>query len=144
MNLHNDARLTVAGIAPLIRKRKISPVELTEFFLERISRFDRSLNAFITVTGEFARKQARRAEKEIAGGRYRGPLHGIPITLKDLFYTAGIRTTAGSKILGKFIPQFVLEFRRESAIPYLRSKPLWRFGSDHEPLRCLARAHITR
>jgi aspartyl-tRNA(Asn)/glutamyl-tRNA(Gln) amidotransferase subunit A len=105
MDLRNDANLTVAGIAPLIRKRKISPVELTEFFLERISRFNRSLNAFITVTGEFARKQARQAEREIAGGKYRGPLHGIPVTLKDLFYTAGIRTTAGSKILRNFIPR---------------------------------------
>ena len=105
MNLPNDANLTIAKIAPLIRKRKISPIELTDFFLERISRFNPSLNAFITVTAEFARQQARQTEKEIAAGGYRGPLHGIPLTLKDLFYTAGIRTTAGSKILRKFIPK---------------------------------------
>ena len=105
MNLSNDANLTIAKIASLIRKRKVSPIELTEFFLDRISRFNPPLNAFITVTAEFARKQARQAEREIAAGKYRGPLHGIPITLKDLFYTAGIRTTAGSKILRKFFPK---------------------------------------
>ena len=80
-------------------------MELTDFFLERISRFNPPLNAFITVTADFARKQARQAEREIAAGRYRGPLHGIPISLKDLFYTAGIRTTAGSRILRKFFPK---------------------------------------
>ncbi len=105
MILRNDANLTIAKIAPLIRKRKISPLELTDFFLDRISRFQPRLNAFITVTSDFARKQALQAEKEISAGRYRGPLHGIPITLKDLFYTAGIRTTAGSRILRKFVPK---------------------------------------
>ena len=105
MDFKNDQNLTIAKIAPLVRKRKISPVELTDFFLERISRFQPRLNAFISVTSDFARKQARQAEREISAGRYRGPLHGIPITLKDLFYTAGIRTTAGSKILRKFFPK---------------------------------------
>ena len=104
MDFKNDQNLTIAKIAPLLRKRKISPVELTDFFLERISRFNPSLNAFITVTADLARKQARQAEKEIAAGKHRGPLHGIPISLKDLFYTAGIRTTAGSKILRRHVP----------------------------------------
>jgi aspartyl-tRNA(Asn)/glutamyl-tRNA(Gln) amidotransferase subunit A len=105
MDFKNDQNLTIAKIAPLLRKRKISPVELTDFFLERISRFNPSLNAFITVTADLAHKQARQAEREIAAGKYRGPLHGIPISLKDLFYTAGIRTTAGSRILRRFIPK---------------------------------------
>ncbi len=104
MNLLNDEKLTIARMAPLIRKKQISPVELTEFFLERIHRFQPKLNAFITVTANLARKQARQAEREILRGKYRGPLHGIPISLKDLFYTAGIRTTAGSKILRNFVP----------------------------------------
>ena len=104
MNFPNDEKLTIAKIAPLIRKKQISPVELTRFFLERIERLQPSLNAFITVTPDLARKQARQAEREILKGKYRGPLHGIPISLKDLFYTAGIRTTAGSKILRSFIP----------------------------------------
>lgn len=104
MNLKNDDHFTISGIAPLIRKRKISPVELTDFCLERISKGQPFLNAFITVTSSLARKQARQAEREIAKGIYRGPLHGIPVSLKDLFYTAGIRTTAGSKILRRFVP----------------------------------------
>ena len=104
MNLLNNEKLTIARIAPLIRKKQISPVELTEFSLERIHRLQPKLNAFITVTAELARKQARQAEKEILRGKYRGPLHGIPISLKDLFFTAGIRTTAGSKILRNFVP----------------------------------------
>jgi aspartyl-tRNA(Asn)/glutamyl-tRNA(Gln) amidotransferase subunit A len=83
----------------------VSPVELTEFFLERISRFQPALNAYLTITSQFAIGQAKQAEREIAKGRYRGPLHGIPISLKDLFYTAGIRTTAGSKILRRHVPR---------------------------------------
>jgi aspartyl-tRNA(Asn)/glutamyl-tRNA(Gln) amidotransferase subunit A len=105
MNLLNDENLTIAKMAPLIRKKKISPVELTENFLQRTQQLQPKLNAFITVTADLARKQARQAEREIMKGKYRGPLHGIPISLKDLFYTAGIRTTAGSKILRRFIPR---------------------------------------
>ena len=105
MGLLNDENLTIANMAPLIRKGQLSPVELTEALLERIARLQPSLNAFITVTSDLARKQARRAEKEISKGHYRGVLHGIPISVKDLFYTAGIRTTAGSKILRRFIPK---------------------------------------
>jgi aspartyl-tRNA(Asn)/glutamyl-tRNA(Gln) amidotransferase subunit A len=105
VNLLNDQNLTISKMAPLIRRRKISPVELTEFFLERIDRLQPKLNALLTLTPALARKQARQAEKEILKGRYRGPLHGIPLTLKDLFYTAGIRTTGGSKILRRFVPR---------------------------------------
>lgn len=105
MEFANDANLTIVQMAPLLRRRQISPVELTEAFLRRISRLQPILNAFITVTAELARRQARQAEKEIRQGGYRGLLHGIPITLKDLYYTAGIRTTAGSKILRNFRPQ---------------------------------------
>jgi aspartyl-tRNA(Asn)/glutamyl-tRNA(Gln) amidotransferase subunit A len=104
MNFQNDQNLTIAKIAPLIRRKKISPVEITEFFLQRISRLQPALNAFITVTADGARKRAKQADREISQGNYRGPLHGIPISLKDLFYTAGIRTTAGSRILRRFVP----------------------------------------
>ncbi|HJQ62276.1 MAG TPA: amidase family protein, partial [Burkholderiales bacterium] len=69
--------LSVAQAGALIRKRKLSPVELTTAYLERIETFDPQLNAFITVTPELALKQARRAEREIVKGNYRGPLHGI-------------------------------------------------------------------
>jgi aspartyl-tRNA(Asn)/glutamyl-tRNA(Gln) amidotransferase subunit A len=105
MELQNQETWTISRVAPLIHKGKLSPMELTEAFLRRISHLQPKLNAFITITAELARKQARQAEREIMKGKYRGPLHGIPITLKDLFYTAGIRTTAGSKILRSFIPK---------------------------------------
>ncbi|HEV2223115.1 MAG TPA: amidase [Candidatus Acidoferrales bacterium] len=96
--------LTIAEAAALLRKKKISPVELTETALQRIEMLNPRLNAFITVTAERALREARTAEREIARGKYRGPLHGIPITLKDNICTEGVRTTAGSKILENFIP----------------------------------------
>jgi aspartyl-tRNA(Asn)/glutamyl-tRNA(Gln) amidotransferase subunit A len=105
MDIINDENLTIMKVAPLIRKRRLSPVELTQAFLERIARLQPTLNAFITVTSDLALKQAREAEREISRGRYRGVLHGIPVALKDLFYTAGVRTTAGSKILRHFVPK---------------------------------------
>jgi aspartyl-tRNA(Asn)/glutamyl-tRNA(Gln) amidotransferase subunit A len=86
-----------------IRTRALSPVALLDAILDRIERC-RVLNAFITVTTEVARAQARDAEREIAAGRYRGPLHGIPISLKDLIDTKGIRTTCGSRILSDRVP----------------------------------------
>lgn len=88
--------LTLVEASKQIRSRRLSPVELTRECLERIERHNPVLNAFITLTGDLALEQARQAESEIAAGSWRGPLHGIPIGLKDLFDTAGIRTTAGS------------------------------------------------
>lgn len=104
MDFSNSSELTISRLAPQIRRRRISPVALTSGLLDRIERRNSSLNAFITITAEIALAQARRAEREIARGKYRGPLHGIPLCLKDLFLTEGIRTTAGSKILRDFIP----------------------------------------
>src|SRR5690349_5977874 len=94
----------LADVADLIRKREISPVEVTRAVLERIARLDSDLNAFITVTQEQALAAARAAESAIARGEYRGPLHGIPLSLKDLFETRDIRTTAGSNILTDSLP----------------------------------------
>jgi aspartyl-tRNA(Asn)/glutamyl-tRNA(Gln) amidotransferase subunit A len=104
MQFANNSDLTIARLAPLLRRKKISPVELTRAFLARIERLNPGLNSFITVTAELALAQARKAEKEIACGDYRGALHGMPVCLKDLFYTKGIRTTAGSRILRNFVP----------------------------------------
>lgn len=96
--------LAISELAPRLRNREISPVELTEAYLARIERFDPQLNAYTTVTADRARDDARRAEAEIAAGEYRGPLHGVPIALKDLYATAGIRTTGGSKVLEDWVP----------------------------------------
>ena len=93
------AYLTVTELASRIRKGELSPVEITEACLSRIEAHDDKLNAFITVTANEAREAAKRAEKEIRGGRDRGTFHGIPIALKDLIEVEGVRMTAGSKIL---------------------------------------------
>jgi aspartyl-tRNA(Asn)/glutamyl-tRNA(Gln) amidotransferase subunit A len=99
---------TIEELSALLAKRKISPVELTENFLNRIERYNSRLNAYLTVTAEHALSGARRAEKELARRRgtsgRRRPLLGIPITLKDNIWTRGIRTTAGSKVLRDFVP----------------------------------------
>jgi aspartyl-tRNA(Asn)/glutamyl-tRNA(Gln) amidotransferase subunit A len=110
----NDTDLAFASIeeiGKLFRKRKLSPVELTKLMLARIEQLNPKLNAYLTVTAELALAQAQKAERELfaprgrKGQRDRGPLHGIPLSLKDNIYTEGIRTTAGSKILKDFIPQ---------------------------------------
>jgi aspartyl-tRNA(Asn)/glutamyl-tRNA(Gln) amidotransferase subunit A len=102
---------SISQIAKLYRTRKLSPVELTRFLLDRIDKLNPRLNAYITVCAELALKQAATAENELSKGngrsprRDRGPLHGIPISLKDNIYTAGVRTTAGSQILRDFVPK---------------------------------------
>ncbi len=81
--------LTIAEAAPLIAAKKLSPVDLTAAYLQRIEKFDSQLNAYITVLPELAMKAARAAEAEIMKGGYKGPLHGIPIALKDIYNTKG-------------------------------------------------------
>lgn len=99
-------RLSISEISPRIKKREISPVEVTRFFLSAIERHNPALNAYITVTQKMALADAQRAEKEIRRGNYRGPLHGVPFSLKDTIATRGVRTTAGSKILSEWKPDF--------------------------------------
>ncbi|MBI4541253.1 MAG: amidase [Gemmatimonadetes bacterium] len=96
---------TITEIVRHIRSGELSPVELTRVFLERIDRYNGHLNAYITVTAERALAAARAAEAAIAGGQYLGPLHGIPMALKDLVDTAGIRTTAGSILFRDRVPE---------------------------------------
>ena len=90
--------LTIREAGDLILKGELSPVELTKAFFDRIERTDSSLHSFITLLPEQAMRQARTAEAEIQRGDYKGRLHGIPIALKDLYDTAGTRTTAGSRV----------------------------------------------
>jgi len=97
----DPARLSIAQAAALIRTREVSPVELTRACLARIEAVDSRLNAFITVTADEALGAARQAEGAIAAGRYLGPLHGIPVALKDIFGLAGVRMTAASRILAE-------------------------------------------
>ena len=98
--------LTIAAAAQLLRTRKLSPVEYTDALLKRVAALDPQINAFITVTADLARQQARQAEAEIVAGRYRGPLHGIPFALKDIYNTQGILTSGGSKVCSDNIPTF--------------------------------------
>lgn len=98
--------LSVTEASRLIRQRRLSPVELTRAFLDRIETFDPQLNAYLLVTAERALEQAREAEAEIGAGRYRGPMHGIPFALKDIYCTAGIRTTGHSRTRMDYVPGF--------------------------------------
>ena len=96
--------LTIAQAAPRLERRELSPVELTEAVLQRIGAVNATLNAYITVCAPQAREVAQATERMIRAGYYLGPLHGIPIALKDNIYTRGVRTTAGAKILADFVP----------------------------------------
>ena len=107
-------------VASLLERRELSPVELTEAILLRIDALDPALNAYQLVLADRAREDARRAEAEIAAGRYRGPLHGVPIAVKDLLATAGVTTAAGSKVLADWVPDedatAVRRFREAGAV----------------------------
>ena len=97
--------LSLSEASELLRRREASPVDLTRACLDQIEATDEKINAFITVTAERALAQAREAETELAQGADRGPLHGIPIALKDLYATKGVRTTAHSRVLLEWVPE---------------------------------------
>ncbi len=101
----NDVHFqTIGEVAAKLRSGETTSAALTELMLDRIEQHNPTLNAFITVTPELARDAARQADAELAAGRDRGPLHGIPIAIKDLIDTAGIRTTYGSKLFEDHVP----------------------------------------
>ena len=85
-------------LAELIRRKDLSPVEVVDAFLDRIDRVNPALNAYVTLLHESARKGAKRAEAAVAAGEELEPLHGVPVSIKDLAQTAGVRTTGGSKV----------------------------------------------
>ena len=98
--------LSIGDAARAIENREISPVDLVEATLDRIEKLDETVGAYVTVMGEAARQAAREAEIAIAKGQYRGPLHGIPVSLKDIVYVKGVRNTAGSKVMADFVPDY--------------------------------------
>jgi aspartyl-tRNA(Asn)/glutamyl-tRNA(Gln) amidotransferase subunit A len=112
--------ISISEAAELLRQKKISPVDLATACLDRIERFNPVLNAFITVNHEGAMAQARVAEDQIQRGNWRGPLHGIPIGLKDLIDTAGVRTTCGSALFADRVPnedaEVVQRLKRAGAV----------------------------
>ncbi len=111
---------SIAELAPRLAAGEISPVELTEATLARIERLEPQLNAYITVTAESARHAARAAEAAIQAGHYQGPLHGIPVAIKDLYATRGVVTTFGSPLYAEWVPDFdaaaVEQLKRAGAV----------------------------
>src|SRR5258708_25788399 len=146
---------SIRQLAPLLQRREVSPLEITRICLERIEKLNPALNAFITVTGDSALAEARRAEPEIGRGEWRGPLHGIPVALKDLIDTAGTRTTAASALFEYRVPiedaEVVERLRRAGAVflgknnlhefAYGGSSLVSFFGDVHNPRNS---AHIAR
>jgi len=122
---------SIAELAPLIAGKQLSPVELTRAYLDRIERLDGTLHAYVRVLHEQALTAARQAEAEIAAGRHRGPLHGIPIALKDIYDTAGVPTEGGSKIcLGRVPARDATTTRllKEAGAVLLGKATTWEFA----------------
>src|SRR5579859_2509743 len=138
---------TISELSQRVRRREISPVEITRGCLQRIEAGNAALNAFITVMAESALEEARAAEAEIGRGDWRGPLHGIPVALKDLIDTAGVRTTAASALYKDRIPnedaEVVRRLRQAGAViigknnlhecAYGGSSLVSYFGDVHNP-----------
>jgi aspartyl-tRNA(Asn)/glutamyl-tRNA(Gln) amidotransferase subunit A len=136
---------TILELAGALRARKLSAVELTQACLKRIAELNPVLNAFITVTADQALAQARAVEDEISRGNWRGPLHGIPIALKDLIDTAGIPTTAASELYRNRIPaqsaEVVLQLERAGAI-FLGKQNLHEFAyGGSSMISCFGEVH---
>jgi aspartyl-tRNA(Asn)/glutamyl-tRNA(Gln) amidotransferase subunit A len=105
--VNEDLPRSLTALSRAFREKHLSPVEVVRVLLERIESADnKNLGAFITVTGERALEEAARAEKEMAAGRFRGPLHGVPLGLKDLIYTRDVRTTMGSALFKDYVPDY--------------------------------------
>ena len=98
--------MTIESLSAEIEARRLSPVEVTEHMLARIKRLDGKLKSYATVMADSAMAEARQAEAEISTGNYKGKLHGVPIAVKDLCYTKGVRTMGGLKVLADHVPNF--------------------------------------
>ncbi|HEY0247121.1 MAG TPA: amidase [Gryllotalpicola sp.] len=124
--------LSITEASTKIRAREISPVDLVGAFLDRIARFDDEIHAFLTVDAARARAAAKTAEEEIAAGRWRGPLHGIPFAVKDNYFTEGLRTTAASRLMADFVPDYsataIVRLQQSGAI-LLGKLNTWEYGT---------------
>jgi aspartyl-tRNA(Asn)/glutamyl-tRNA(Gln) amidotransferase subunit A len=123
--------LTIAQASALIKSGRLSPVELTQAFLARVRHLDDQLNSHLLVLEEQALADAKRAESEIAAGRWKGPLHGIPIGLKDIYNTAGIRTTGHSALFKDHIPvedAFTVTLLRNAGAVIAGKLATWEFA----------------
>lgn len=105
MNKQEIPFLTVTELSEMIREKEVSPVEVTEAYLDRIDALNFKFNSYLTVCRNEALEAAREAESSIAQGNYLGPMHGIPVAVKDQLWTKGIRTTVGSRLMSEFIPE---------------------------------------
>jgi aspartyl-tRNA(Asn)/glutamyl-tRNA(Gln) amidotransferase subunit A len=133
-------KLDIAAVARGISTKSLSAVALTEMMLDRVGRIDRNLLSYVTVLREDAIRSARQAEKEIADGHYRGALHGIPIAIKDIYDTKGVRTTACSKVRENHVPAedstVVRKFREAGAVILGKvSTHEFAFGFDSHPTK---------
>jgi aspartyl-tRNA(Asn)/glutamyl-tRNA(Gln) amidotransferase subunit A len=133
-------KLDIAGAAQAISERSLSPVALTEMMLDRIATIDPKLLSYVTVTKEDALKSAAIAQGEIATGKYKSLLHGIPIAIKDIYDTAGVRTTACSKVRAAYVPEsdgtVVRKFREAGAVILGKvTTHEFAFGFDSHPTK---------
>ena len=145
MDLHDIPYLSIAQLGELIKSKEISSLEATEAYLERISQIDGVLNSYITVTYDEARQSAKQADKSIADGHYHGPLHGIPVAVKDQFFTKGVRTTAGSNLLWEFIPEedaVVVTKLKDAGAVLLGKLNLSEFALGESFSHQIGRAHV--
>ena len=115
--------LTVAELADRIRTKQVSPVEVAQAFIARAEKLEPKIGAFVTPTQELALEAAEIAEAEIAAGNYKGPMHGIPVGVKDIYATAGTRTTSGSKVYADHVPD-----RDSTAVALLKQAGAYSIG----------------
>ena len=139
-DLSNAWKLDIAAAGSRISDKSLSPVALTEMMLDRIGKIDSKLLSYVTVLKNDALKSAANAEKEITGGKYRGPLHGIPIAIKDIYDTKGVKTTACSKMRESYVPEedctVVQKFREAGAVILGKvTTHEFAFGFDSHPTK---------
>ncbi|MQG71963.1 MAG: amidase, partial [SAR202 cluster bacterium] len=104
MNTSELPFLSAGDLSRLIQSKEVSPVEVTEAYLDRITSLDHRFNSYLTVMREQALVDAQQAEEDIASGQHKGPMHGVPVAVKDQFWSKGVRSTGGSRILADFVP----------------------------------------